>query len=294
MVGGALTARCRPPPLPSPSPVYLVCATMPIDVALFASEPQHVRQLQSAFSREQLVTVTHDWAHFEVAAPRSACSVVAIDRLRGSAAFSQLIVFKRRYPRHPAVLVTRWDAENARYLKDLVLEEVVWSHEITRELSTAVQRARSSAAGLLRSLSPTFEEADHLPRLLRRSLTFACQSEQPVRSVKQLAAMLACDRRTLSEQWGESLRESKIRLQDFIHWLLLLRALACKRPDQSWERVAVEVGVHPQSLGRWARRLARGSLPELAERGSQDVGRVFCSEVIVPILGGNQPDKMVP
>lgn len=89
-------------------------------------------------------------------------------------------------------------------------------------------------------------------------------------SVAELAAAVGCDRRTLWQQWSQVVGpSSEFRLQDFLHWLALLRAVGLKRPERSWDRVADAVGVHPHTLGRWARRYTGGTLRELAGTGPQ-------------------------
>jgi len=86
---------------------------------------------------------------------------------------------------NPIVLVTSSDRENARCLKDLTVEEVVWTDELEAQLLVAVKRAEGT--GLLEATAGTVEQCDHLPPKLREALALVCRSWPPMRSVAQLA-----------------------------------------------------------------------------------------------------------
>jgi hypothetical protein len=75
-----------------------------------------------------------------------------------------------------------------------------------------------------------------------------------------------------------------MRLQDFLHWLLLLRAAGAKTPDRSWAEVAEDLGVHPQTLSRLSRHLAGAPLSEVAAGGQAAIAERFKATVLDPLL----------
>jgi hypothetical protein len=140
---------------------------------------------------------------------------------------------------------------------------------------------RALPAGLVRSL----QRAHHLPQRLREALALACDERQPIRTVERLAAMAGCDRRTLWAHWKQSAgRHTPLRLQDFLHWLLLLRAVHRKTLERPWAQVAEEIGVHPHTLSRLTRQLTGNSLRELAAHGHEPLSQRFHNEVLAPVV----------
>lgn len=255
-------------------------------LVVYSDHPQQLPKLRAALPDEETVVLTREWRQMEHTASTSSCSVVLIEWLRNSPAFPRLSAFKSRNPEYPVILVTRWDPENARQLKDVLVEEVVWYREIERELATAVHRVCVHETNSLRCMAGPFQEAEHLPSVLRTALAHACRSEVPVHSVNELAAAVGSNRRTLWHQWRKAVGpSSRLRLQDFVHWTLLLRALARKTPDRSWASVADEVGVHAHTLWRFARHLTGRTLPQLAAEGQAQLARRFRDEVTRFILG---------
>jgi transposase-like protein len=173
------------------------------------------------------------------------------------------------------------------------VEEVVWSREVERELPTAVRRVCRSAPNPVHCLATALEEAEHLPAMLRKALAHVCRSERPVYSVEALAAAMGCNRRILWQQWSEAAGPTaSIRLQDFLHWLLLLRAVGRKVPERSWESVAHDLGVHPHTLGRWAKQLAGRTLRELSTVGTAVVGTMLHYRIMASLLRDDGSDKM--
>jgi hypothetical protein len=249
-------------------------------LALYSSDPKQVPRLRSAIPRERQVVATDEWSHLERIIPAARCSVIHVDRLDADAGLSSLCALKARHPRHPVVLVTRWEVENARSLKDVSVEEVIWLLEIEQALRPAVERACAREPNYVYCLAFVFEQAENLPVILREALAHACRSERPIRSVNELAASVNRNRRSLWHQWNRSIEPStSLRLQDFLHWLLLLRALGQKTPERSWAAVAEGLGISPQTLWRYARDLTGRTLPAL-ERSEDEVVRLFRGRVM--------------
>lgn len=108
---------------------------------------------------------------------------------------------------------------------------------------------------------------------------------------RDLPAAVGCDRRTLWHHWNAAC-PGPLRLQDFLHWVLLMRALGGKTRDRSWATVAEEVGMHPDTLGRLARQLAGLGLRELDAGRQATVADLFRTRVLGQVLGG-ESDKLM-
>jgi hypothetical protein len=260
-------------------------------LALFSADPKQVPRLRSAIPPQQQVVAATDWDHLARIVPAARCSVIHVDRLDHPACgLPDLCELKARHPRLPVVLVTRWDLENARRLKDVSVEEVIWFVEIEQGLRGAVERACAREPSYVYCLALPFERAEHLPPVLREALAHACSSERPIHSVNELAASAKRNRRSLWHQWNRSVGAStSLRLQDFLHWLLLLRALAMKTPERSWAAVAETLGLSPQTLWRYSRDLAGRTLPALAA-SEDEVVWLFRDRVLAFLIDGEPLD----
>jgi AraC-like DNA-binding protein len=262
-------------------------------IMLYTSAREHIPKLRALLPSGTPVATTDDWSAFEQTVATSSCAVIVVEWLFRDPVFPAVSKFKLRRPAHPTVLVTRWEPENARLLKDLVVEEVVWFRELDLQLGPAVQRVCTAHFSHTRSLGVVFEEAGQLPPKLREALALACRADPPIRSVNQLALITGCDRRRLWEQWSASLEASfSMRLQDFLHWLVLIRALGRKAPGRSWERVAAEVGVSHRTLRRMAQQLTARTLQQLEQQSPGAAAAEFRGRVVDPLLGAGGEDKL--
>ena len=285
------TTRSLPVRTQSPaSSAFPAPASCPL--VLHAADPAHLRLLRGFLPREHPITLAEHWSEVERNAGGTPCLVVAIGSLRASPLIPRLAALRARQPHRPVVLVTHPDPDNTRHLKDVSVDEVVWCREAERDLAAAVRRACGRAPGALLHLAVPLEAAAHLPAALRAALGHACRSELPVRSVNQLAAAAGSDRRTLWYHWTRTVGpDAELRLQDFLHWVLLLRALARKTPDRTWASVADEVGVHGHTLRRVAQHLAGRTLPAL-EEGGAEAAALFRERVLRLLLAPDALDKL--
>jgi hypothetical protein len=251
-------------------------------LALYIPETRYRTRIQRAVNAKK-AAVADEWTQFEQAALGAECSVVLFLWL-GTPELHRLVAFKTRNPLHPVILVTRGDMQNARQLKAVQVEEVIWVEEIDSELHGAV--GRTCVLSHHRSFCEAMRDADYLPGCLRHALGLACSAEPPLRTVQKLAKVAGCDRRVLWQQWKESTDGSPLRLQDALHWFLLLRAAGMKRPGHAWNLVAEELGVHAQTLGRLSRQLAGLSLTELAGTRQDELVNRFERDVLGALLSG--------
>lgn len=249
-------------------------------LAVYLAETRYGPRIQRAVSSSK-ADVSDEWPEFERAAQGAECSLVVFLWL-GTPELHRLSAFRARNPLHPVTLVSRGDMQNARQLKSVQVEEVVWLEEIDAELSSAV--GRTCVLSHQRTFCETMSDADYLPGCLSRALALACGAESPLRTVQKLAKSAGCDRRVLWQQWKEAMDGSPLRLQDVLHWFLLLRAAGLKTPSRPWSAVAEDLGVHAQTLGRLSRQLAGLSLTDLAGTGQGDLVQRFERDVLGPLL----------
>jgi len=135
-----------------------------------------------------------------------------------------------------------------------------------------------------------FSEAKHLLTTLREALAYACRSERPVHSINELAAAVNRNRRSLWHQWTQAVGSSPpLRLQDFLHWILLLRALGRKSPERTWAAVAEDLGLHAHTLWRYAKDLTGRTLPALTG-AEEEIQRLFRERVLEFLLEGERLD----
>lgn len=176
--------------------------------------------------------------------------------------FGRMQSLKELHPLTPLVLVTRRDARTLRRLKDVRLEEVVWTGELETEIRPSVERAEAERR--FREIGNRLSSAGQLSPVLRAALVRAVQRRPPPVSVANLAAEVDRDRRTLWHHWtGAFPDDSDLTPKGFLDWVLLLRAVVEQSGGRSWQRVAGELGVHTRTLRRIADRRLGISLNEI-------------------------------
>lgn len=149
----------------------------------------------------------------------------------------------------------------------------------------AARRPPLPAPAVSAILPGALRRAEHLPRRLREALAVACEDRRGIRTVEKLAAAAGCDRRTLWTHWKHSAAARHgLRLEDFLHWLILLRAMQRKTGALAWADVADEIGIHPHTLGRLARQLTGSTLRDLAAQGHSALASRFETQVVAPLL----------
>lgn len=261
-------------------------------LALFSCDPKQIPRLRAALDWDGPVMVTTDWDRLARVIPLAQCSVVLVPQLHSYEGLRKLSELRARNPHHPIVLVTHWDQENARRLKDISVDEVIWCREVEQSLRKTIEQVCAHSPNHARRLSLTFQEAENLPRALRDALAYACRSERPVRSIKQIAIGVGSNRATLWHQWRRVIGfSSSLRLEDVLHWILLLRAMERKTPDRPWSAVARDMGVHAHTLGRYARQLTGSPLPQLSTN-QQSLVEFFHQRVLVFLLDAGRLDNL--
>jgi len=226
-------------------------------LAVYCSLEAQLTRTLAAVPSDCQVSSSQSWTQFQRDLLRAPCAVVVLPWLTGEP-FRRLRELKERCPSRPIVLVTTKDADNARCLRGVLVEEIVWLGDVSRELWSAIRRATFSVA---------------------------CRSEVPVRSVGELAQLANCRRGTLWYQWKRIMRgEDDPRLEDFLGWLLVVRAIGLKDHSAAWTDVADGIGVHGRTLGRLARRLTGRTLEELWVAGETQALALFRERMMVPVI----------
>jgi hypothetical protein len=252
-------------------------------LALYCADRVRLQRMLDVLSASDCTAAYNSWPAFESAALTSECAIAVVSWLSTDDAVSRIAALRFRSPLLPLVVVTAKDADNVRLLSRLVVEEIVWQHEAERTLSLAVRSARSHAMG--RRITESIAAADHLPVQLRTGLIHVLRSLTPVRSISEVASAVGCHRRTLWYQWRLVVRgEPPLRLEDFLDWVLLLRAVSRKQASRGWSEAAGAAGIHEHTLARLARQHTGLRLRHLAAVQPQRLADAFHSQVLRRVL----------
>jgi hypothetical protein len=201
-------------------------------------------------------------------APDVSCTVLVIRRGSAFEEADYPAALRRNHPLHPLVIVSATGHE-ARGFARSACNEVVVLCDLERTLGAAVGRACLS--GFLERLAGGLEGDRRFPSRLRVSLALLCRVRPPIRSVKELAAQVGCEPRTLEHHWRAAVpRAHGLRLHDLMGWMLLLHASAARLGTTNWAVVGAELGVCPQTIARLGRSLASLTLHEIAAVGPRE------------------------
>ena len=259
-------------------------------LAVFADERLYAARVAATMADHEPILLVDSWECLEAVIPSTTCSVVVLGWLRGTADEARLRDLRFRHPRHPLIVVTSKNADNALALRWVAVEDVVWLSELERALWPAVRRGHAQA--LMHDMAATVGHAMPADPVIGRAIAYACRASPPFRSIAQLATALACDRRTLWRHWRVALSDgSAFRLEDVLDWLLLLHAVGRKLPERSWAHVAGELQVHPHTLGRIAVRLTRRPLRALTAADQLPLARHCQAALLDALLGPGAGDE---
>lgn len=246
-------------------------------LALWSPEEEARRRVREHLPEDREVRAAGSWEAFRRIYPRADSGVVVAPD-PGAELLGRIDTLKRRHPEGAVVLVTRRDPSNLRRIKDLVLEEIVWTDALDEELDPALRRA--DAERRFRRLGAELEADPSLPPTLVSALTLALRRRPPFTSVQALATEVERDRRTLWHHWRNVVgAEADLTLKELLDRILLLRAGARKTGDGNWREIADELGVHPRTLRRIAGRHLERPLRELSEDLRRDCFDAFEREV---------------
>lgn len=200
------------------------------------------------------------WSDFLAASRTASCSIVEAEDLGSRQSRRSLFQFCIYPPLRPLVLITRFDDVNARALKDLCVDEIVWLTRLDRELKDAVRKCLRREFMVV--LGDAIRRNNRLPRQLADGLAGACTSPVAIQSQKELLEFSKAHRTTLFRQWREIAGEGQT-LKAALDWVVLLRAALRHDAGQSWREVSESMGVSGRRLSGVAERLTGRRLSEL-------------------------------
>lgn len=251
---------------------------------LWAPEEDVRQQVLAVLDPVEELRVAATWPEFRQAFGDAGRGLVAEPDPRPEL-FGHLQALRSLRPGGTLVLTLHRNPRVLRRLKDVIVEEVVWMDELA-DLPAAVHGA--DVQRRLHQLALRVRGADHLPSTLVEAVVLSLRSRPPLTSVQELSADLERDRRTLWHHWRNAVgREtSRLTLKGFLDWILLIRATSMKTDSRSWYEVADEVGIHPRTLRRVARRRVGESLRELAPTvgDGEACFAAFREEAMEPLL----------
>lgn len=252
-------------------------------LAVYSEDPPLARRTVRHLEDHGRPELFEEWTRLLGNVSRADHVVVAAPE-PGPDLLARMGALKERGAAVPFLLITRRDPEALRHLKNVVIEEVLWTDELGDELALALRRADGDRR--LRRIDDRLREASRLPPTLVAALGRAALRRPPLTSVRDLAAEIDRDRRTLWHHWRESFDAgpSDLTPKGFLDWVLVLRARAAKTGERSWSDVAAELGVHTRTLRRVAGRRLGAGLEGLADRDLEDLLEVFEREVMVPLI----------
>jgi hypothetical protein len=252
-------------------------------VVLYCSNPDRRGRLTSILSERYRLVPSQTWRDFEVKAVRASAVVIEVEDLGDQRRFQRLQAFRLCQPSLPMVLITSSRPANAKLLMNFTPDELVWLDEVQTALIPAVHQAGSKQ--LLSRVCELMEGREELPPLVRHAITLACSASPPLHSVKELAALVHCDRTTLNRQWNRLGTGGDIpSLKAFLDWIMVLKAVSAKLPGRSWRRVASLLDLQVETLAQIAMRrldlplyrLDSARFPSLLDR--------FMYEIVRPLL----------
>jgi hypothetical protein len=230
--------------------------------AVFTTDQLYSPRLRAALPH---ATLAPSWESFCHACAAAECGVVLLPWDGRDATLEPLRQHASRFPQLALILITHNDAENARFIRNTPLADLLWIDEIEERLLSATMKAAQSRMVLRTANALT--HATTIPAGIRSALAAALRGEYPLRSINDLASFCGRDRRTLWYHWHQLPTSEEIPLKDMIRWIILIRAATLKLPSRKWAAIADELGIDTRSLGRWANRLTGLRLRDLAGTG---------------------------
>jgi hypothetical protein len=221
-------------------------------------------------------------SEFKAAWTLGSCAVVQTDVFRlGSA--TDALARDRSHDGTPLVVVTERTPGNMRTLAHLRTSGIVFYDEVKTVLVPTLERVHS--ASYLQEVGARLRSAPGIPSRLRGALYDACRCPDPIISVTKLAGREQCDRSTLYRGWGQMWNEGELTLDQFLDWVLLLRAVPRKRKGQTWGTLAQGLSVSERTLSRTSRRILGLGLRDVDVHSFARIRASFEAVVMDRLLG---------
>ena len=189
---------------------------------------------------------------------------------------------QRSIPWVPVIVVTDDIPAAARWLTETAVSEIVRFEDVQAELQSWVEAVRRTAA--LHTLAEEIQQSTLTPAL-RAALTHSLRAatDQPVRSVKELAAVSRCAPVTLSRAFRRH-AGGHVTLRQFLGALVMLRAHQLRTSGHNWETVCRRLGFSRQTLHDKSKQWPGRTLAQLARTPRQELLAQFTSDHVQPLL----------
>lgn len=199
---------------------------------------------------------------------------------------------QRSMPWVPVIVVTDDIPAAARWLTETAVSEIVRFEDIQAELRSWVEAVRRTAA--LYRLAEEIQQSTLSPTL-RVALTHSLRAatDQPVRNVKELAAVSRCAPGTLSQAFRRH-AGGHVTLRQFLGALVILRAHQLRTSGHNWETVCRRLGFARQTLHGKSKQWPRQTLGQLARTPRQELLAQFVSDNINPLFVAPVSDRPQP
>lgn len=179
----------------------------------------------------------------------------------------EIAMFRQCFSTTPLVVVTERDADTARRLASYGIDQMVWSSEL-RGGGLAGAIGHACSAEFFNALAYRIGACDRVAPLLRTALARAVRQPMPILKVTALAHLVGKRPDTLGRHWRAAIDgNSTFRMEDFLAWIVLMRAAQRKSREGAWHLAAYGVRVDPRTLSRMSVRVSGLTLHEIDEIG---------------------------
>lgn len=223
---------------------------------------------------------------------RSATCAVACERWLTPEATNRLRHARQQLSDIPFLVSTSRSFDNAKQLRWIASDDVLWADELQRQLVPAASRAieLSWSQRVLTALC----RADWLSPRLRLVFTEAVVAPEALPTVRLAARHVGCHRRTLWREWRRSISPaSSPHLEDCLDWLILIRARSGYARSRTWAGAAHALHADLRALQRRAKRLTGHSLGFLASQSASELTDQFLSTLPRRHRGAGDHDIVV-
>jgi hypothetical protein len=238
----------------------------------------------SALTRDRAHFV-RNWTDLEQRVNVTSACVLGVVDLADASTRERIRHLRKRFVWTPLILVTSLNAANARWLKDIDVDDIVWCDCVNQALGPAVEAA--AARPVVTSIAGWIEAHPLLDRRLKTALVAACLAEPPLRWIKRDVARAAhTSVSTLESLWRSVYGSNEAHsLRRFLLWMRLLWAIERAQQGAKVAAIAHDLGVDTRTVSRTATLLTGKSFGALKSEDPAALLRI--------VLNAYDPDRAV-
>jgi hypothetical protein len=234
------------------------------------------------------VVIASDWRQVQKRIGDASCLIIHLEPLH-SETLGNFCLLKARLALLPVVAIAEHQPTVAIALRDVVIEELIWTQNVSQQLQPSVQHALSKAR--FNRIATAVRANIHLTHVTRDFLTTALLARKPFRTIEDVAVALGVNSKTIHNHWHES-GVADLSPKNFLDWIILLRADALRASGLSWSAVTSRTGVHQHTLARAARRLTGRPLSSVISSSSSTIEAEFSQKALPPLFGTDIPELL--